>query len=826
MPLTKRIIIKRTVITLLVLFGLFIIALVSLQLYINYNKKNFVNLVNEKLSEAVNGNVHLRDVDVDVWRHFPNVDISIKDIDIRDSLYNKSLLRAGSLATRINILRLITRKIDIHNLFISDARIHLFKDKNGYSNQYIFSSKKKKGGSKNEMIIDEVELNNTSVITEDAIKNKWFGLVFNYLHADIDRTDSLMDIDLKEDAIIRGLGFNLEKGVFLKDKPVEAKWQLQFNKNSKELSFDQTKVDIDGDRFVLNGSFFLQDSLNAHFKLNASAKNLEYEKAKQIFTPNIQKKIGLVHLTQPFAINASLEGLMSYKSIPRIKAQWVVADNELVTPVADFKDCNFIGGFTNEKNTAYPRTDDNSEIALAQFTGDWGGIVLSGTNIIVTNLVHPTLQFDLSSTTTLKALDDKLGLASISFLGGGAAVSLQYNGPLVADASILSSVNGKLTIKDGLVKYIPRNLTFNHVNGDVLFSQNNLLIKGLRCDLNTNHFKVDVAGINIGKLVNNDPGKANILCKVYTPSLNLDDFSTLFSARSNYVRKTSAGVAKPAVQLDDILEKGTMQVDMSAGAVNMKKFAARSLGATVIFRTNDWEIQHASLLHADGKVSMSAKVVDVNQRSHNASMVVDLQGLNVRKLFYAFDNFGQDAVTSANLEGTIDLKANITVGLDNKGNLIPYSMDGYLNFLLKNGALINHEPLQRIQKFIFKNRDLSNVQFAELKDRFDIKNGNLYIHRMEIASSALRIFVVGIYSLNPKNDATDMSIQIPLNNLRKRPEDYVPEREGNDAAGGASIYLRAKANNKGEMKVGLDVFKKLRSSTVEDAIKDSLQNQK
>jgi len=77
--------------------------------------------------------------------------------------------------------------------------------------------------------------------------------------------------------------------------------------------------------------------------------------------------------------------------------------------------------------------------------------------------------------------------------------------------------------------------------------------------------------------------------------------------------------------------------------------------------------------------------------------------------------------------------------------------------------------------------------------------------------------------LNPKNDATDLSIQIPLSNLRKRPKDYEPAREGNESNPGASIYLRAKSNNKGEVKVGLDVFKKLRNATLEDIIKDSLQ---
>src|SRR5690242_14268511 len=110
---------------------LIIVLLTALQVYVNSNKASFVKLVNEKLTNAVAGQAVIKDIDINVWRHFPNVDIRLRDVALRDSVYNKSLLQAQYVSTRLNILKLISSQVDIHNLYVENGIIHLFTDKNG-----------------------------------------------------------------------------------------------------------------------------------------------------------------------------------------------------------------------------------------------------------------------------------------------------------------------------------------------------------------------------------------------------------------------------------------------------------------------------------------------------------------------------------------------------------------------------------------------------------------------------------------------------------------------------------------------------------------------
>ena len=55
---------------------------------------------------------------------------------------------------------------------------------------------------------------------------------------------------------------------------------------------------------------------------------------------------------------------------------------------------------------------------------------------------------------------------------------------------------------------------------------------------------------------------------------------------------------------------------------------------------------------------------------------------------------------------------------------------------------------------------------------------------------------------------TDLSIQVPLSNLKKRDEDYNPENIGTDKKGGKSIFIRGRPGSDGNVNFKLDLFNK------------------
>ena len=84
----------------------------------------------------------------------------------------------------------------------------------------------------------------------------------------------------------------------------------------------------------------------------------------------------------------------------------------------------------------------------------------------------------------------------------------------------------------------------------------------------------------------------------------------------------------------------------------------------------------------------------------------------------------------------------------------------------------------------------------------------LDISRMEVESSVLTLFLEGRYSLA---DSTDLSIQVPLSNLKRRDKAYKPENVGVDAKVGPSVFLRAYKNREGKIVIKYDPFKKFKN---------------
>ncbi len=72
---------------------------------------------------------------------------------------------------------------------------------------------------------------------------------------------------------------------------------------------------------------------------------------------------------------------------------------------------------------------------------------------------------------------------------------------------------------------------------------------------------------------------------------------------------------------------------------------------------------------------------------------------------------------------------------------------------------------------------------------------------MEIQSSVFSMFVEGIYGMK---GTTDLSIQVPLNNIRSRDSTYKVENMGTDKKGGRSVFLRGRPGKDGNIQFKLD----------------------
>jgi hypothetical protein len=180
---------------------------------------------------------------------------------------------------------------------------------------------------------------------------------------------------------------------------------------------------------------------------------------------------------------------------------------------------------------------------------------------------------------------------------------------------------------------------------------------------------------------------------------------------------------------------------------------------------------------------------------------------NIKELFQNFNNFNQKTIHADNLTGVISADVTFNASVDDSYAVVASSMTGSLDCNIQDGRLQNFEPMENMSNFLFKKRDFSDVQFAELLSSFSIQGTNLDISRMEIQSTVLSLFLEGRYSFT---DSTSLSVQIPLSNLKKRHKDFKPQNIGTHAKAGPSIFLHVYRDKdiNSKIKIDYDPFKK------------------
>jgi autotransporter translocation and assembly factor TamB len=262
-------------------------------------------------------------------------------------------------------------------------------------------------------------------------------------------------------------------------------------------------------------------------------------------------------------------------------------------------------------------------------------------------------------------------------------------------------------------------------------------------------------------------------------------------------------LAQTISEITKLLESANINLNLNAKQLIYKKFYADNLLANLNMDDNAIKLKDIRLRHGGGSISIQGDLrneIASNPFSFNAQ----LRNVNVSKIFTAFNNFGLKSPTDENIGGTLTADVTLQGGVTVKAQIIPDELKGFVKFNLNNGQLVNFEPVQKISQTVFKNRNFSDIQFADLHDLLEINGEKITVNRMEIRSTVLTMFVEGIYNMKT---GPDLSIQVPLSNLKAN-KDSVLINKGIFSKTGVSARLRAKRGDDGKVKITWDPFNK------------------
>jgi hypothetical protein len=782
--------------------------------YAILNKQSLLKKASTELQKRIGGEASIGDIDISFFRHFPNITLHLSKVALHDSLWklhHHDLLSAENIFIRFSFFSLFSGHPRVDKLFLQQGSIYLFTDSTGYTNLHGILNRKQDASPKTaqkETLLPAISLSNIRFVMDRQDNHKLFDFDIRQMDGRFEKDDRTLIMHVNTDLTVNSFILNMEKGSFIKKKTLSGQFHIQYNTASHIVQGDKLAIQIDGHPFLFSGRLFPDVSPDP-FSLTIETSGILYRQATSLLTTALEQKLNEYDIDKPISLHAVIDAGSADDNMPLLNIRLLLDKGTVSTPIGRFTEASFTGIFYNEWIHGHKREDENSIIRFIPFTAKWEKIPLQSDTVSITNLHRPILGCNLHSALELSKFNELSGSTSIQFDKGSVALDVSFKGPLSADDSTNSFINGTLDLDTASITYLPYQFRLTDCNGRLRFKDQDFFVDRLEARAGSSKISVKGSAKSLVSLLGQNPDKVNIDWLITAPHLNLADFTSL-AGQPTYTRanpkteKTPFG--KTAARIDQLLKVCAVNLQLAAGDITYQKFSGAQAKAELSFGNNEIRLNKMQIQQDIGSLTGSGKIRRETGKSGNPmSLQSHMEQVDVSKTFNSFNNFGQQAITGKNLKGKLTADIQMTGRLTDKAQVLQNSLKGTVKFSLKNGQLVNFEPMEKINESVLKKRDLSDIYFAELTNQLDIDTSTITIHRMEIQSTALVLFVEGTYNWKR---GTDLSIQVPLSNLKKRKQGEPPPKQGINSKTGPSVHLRAKTGDDGKLKISWDPFKK------------------
>lgn len=773
-------IIKRVLIGLLILLFL---AVGTVFIVITFYKKEMASLFTDHLKETYGLVLKADDVNVSFFSNWPNASIEFKDISLTNVLSagnDAPLFNAGSVSLSFNLEKLLRKEFIVKSVAVKNAEINLLRDENGVKN-FEFKKRDTVSSSKSSLRFEiaRVSIQNTLFTFHNKQNGQKIGFVLKENVIKLKQYADGVAAGLTGDVFVKGLLFKKEKGAFLAN--TTAKLDL-----GAMICFPRKEIFIHAPSFVEIGkqkfdvSAFVELNENKQLLLNIETKNISYSQGISLLNSGIKRALTNIKVSKPVNAKILLVAKIGIKQEPIIIVDVSGKNNDITIGHSriPYSDISFYGRIISLDRSGTKGNSEEATVTFKPLKGKIYGLPFTG-SVVIHNLVNPDIKINADLFIDAKKIPFK---ASQEFILNGTAVAnIHYAGPVnkMNQKEFLDApMDLKANVKFANVSYREKiKPVYSYlVNGTAFVTNKELRFDNLSLKMAGGTLKLKGSVDNFVKYA---LGYTNGF------KANLNASTDYFDLTSYVVKKNdSSNVQAEKAEKINAMDESKFEFDvfLSAKKLLIRKVDASNASIKLHYKSNLLDIKSLNVSTCDGSLSATGSIYDLHKINANVTM----QNININKLFDQFENFGQKAIVGDNLKGNVFVNATLKTELDENMEVIGNTIAAQVDLKLKDGHLLNYEPLQNISDYIFRNRDFKDISFSEIDETFIVTGFKMDIQEMEIASNVLNMYMSGTYHFK---EQSNINILLPWSNLKRRGKNYIPKSSGQTAENSKGLKL-------------------------------------
>jgi hypothetical protein len=544
--------------------------------------------------------------------------------------------------------------------------------------------------------------------------------------------------------------------------------------NGKEAELDQFNLTLGNSNLLVTGTLSDLPAIVHHYSVPVNA-HLEIKSdvldVAELTNFSEEEKTGVdervENLSLAFSFNALANAFTEFKHLP--KGEFYI--DELY---ADLK--HYPHTLHDFHADVLVKDDD---LKVVDFTGvidssdfHFNGLIRDY-SFWMQDELNGDVEFDITLKSDLLRLEDLLAYKGENYVPKDYRqeeidnLEVQMESKLQYSANRLSEIDIQLNKLEGKMHIHP--LRFEDFSGRFHVEDKELTIQQLHGKMGKTEFDVDMQYYFGADTIADKTGNSFVLRSDFI------DFDALSNYNLKQSQKEVTKLDSDARSLTDMSEHAEafniyrlpftdMQFDIDVEHFIYHRLDLKNIKSQIRTTHNHYVyVDTISLDAAGGHIAMNGYFNGSDPEQIYLKPNLKINDVDLDKLLFKFENFGQESVVSENLHGQLNANiiGNIRVYPDMMADLD--QSDVHLDVQVLNGRLENYEPVMILSDY-FGDKDLTSIKFDTLQNQMDIANGKITIPNMTIESTLGHLDISGTQDMN---NNIDYYVRIPLSLVKQ-----------------------------------------------------------
>ncbi len=769
-------------------------------------------------NESVNAKVDFSDVDLSLFRSFPQLDVQLKNLSVTgtNEFENIRLLSVDALSTSVNLSSLWKSDgISISSIRLDRPIINLVVNKTGKSNWDIAKEtagqKVEPGKKSTEIDLEKIEIRDATFAFNDEASPMLFALHngnFDISGA-LKGSNSKLDISGKADSV----SFEYGGSRYISNLKAELKGGLQADFDKMSFTFLKNEFLINKLPLEAQGTFVLGEK-DYNFDLTFKSPTSSFGELLGFIPDQYQKNLKGVETKGDIAFSGFVKGLYSDSIYPAFGVDLKIAGGRLKYPNLPKE----IEKIEVTASIAKPQGDlDLTKIDIEKFEASIAGNPLTASLHVATPVSDPLLKGNLKGKIDFASLKQAIPMDSID-LKGVIDATVDFGGQyssIEKEQYENFRTDGTISLKDFMFasKDLPQKVEIK--SADIRLNPKAIALNNLSGNMGESDFAASGSITNYWAYILKK-GVLNGNMTLNSKYLNINQLMP------NTTSKDTIAAGKPF----EVPENINFTIDASVNKALYDKMSITGITGKVIIKERKVLLDGLNMNMLSGKVLVSGAYNTPKNVTPDFDFKMDIKDFDLPTAYQSLSTIRHFLPIASESTGAFNTGITLKGKLGNDYAPIFSTLNGGGLLSTKNLELVEAAMFNEIGKY-FKKDLFKQVKVNDFTTNFKVVDGGLEISPFNTKVAGQEVTVAGKQSVT-KNLDYRIDFKVNKEDVSEEVTKYIGFVPGAENIAKYPIGVNIGGTfDKPDVKVDLSEaktlveteFKKKAGSTIQDAVK-------